>query len=171
MRLRPYIDALDYPAIERWITDPRTHAMWCADLIPFPLSRNGFGEALRNVALKHCDTPFVATTEEGAVIGFFCYSVNLEANAGKLKFVVIDPAHRGEGLGRTMLCLACRYAFFVSGVSEVRLVVFSANAAAQRCYEAVGFREDGFDSDAFHFGEEVWGRREMVIRAEELSGL
>lgn len=40
MRLRPYIATKDYHYITQWIDDDRVHALWCANLIPYPLQRN-----------------------------------------------------------------------------------------------------------------------------------
>jgi len=37
MRLRPYIQ--DFDEIINWITDDRTQAMWCANLIHFPIEK------------------------------------------------------------------------------------------------------------------------------------
>ena len=91
MRLRPYIPAQDFDVLRTWITDPRTHAMWCANLMPYPLERRGFEQTLAAFALKYGDTPFVATADDGKVIGFFSYCLNLELNSGKLKFVVVFP--------------------------------------------------------------------------------
>ena len=39
MRLRPYIGTRDFDEIKNWITEERMYAMWCANLIPFPLEK------------------------------------------------------------------------------------------------------------------------------------
>ena len=48
MRLRPYIHSKDYDYIQNWITDERTHALWCANLIPYPMTE----EKLQSVLEK-----------------------------------------------------------------------------------------------------------------------
>ena len=58
-------------------------------------------------------------------------------------FVIVDPAQRGRGLGSTMLRLAVTYARDVLHAAYIGLGVFEQNAAARRCYEAVGFAETG----------------------------
>lgn len=35
MNLRPYNHQEDYPYLEKWISDERTHALWCANRIPY----------------------------------------------------------------------------------------------------------------------------------------
>ena len=70
------------------------------------------------------DSPFVATTNDGEVVGFFCFSVKLHTNEGMLKFVVIDNTMRNKGYGCEMLKLAIKYAFEMAKADAVHLNVF-----------------------------------------------
>lgn len=164
MRLRPFIFACDFDEIKNWISDARTHAMWCANIFKYPLEKENFENALSDVASKFGDSPFVATTDDGKVVGFFCYSANLDANEGMLKFVMVDPLRRGKGFGKAMLRLAIEYAFKITKVDAVQLNVFSENAAAKKCYESVGFAERKTEANAFRFENEFWSRCNMAIR-------
>ena len=165
MRLRPYIENSDCDEIKNWISDDRIHAMWCANLIHYPIEKENFNNVMHEAAIKFGDCPYVATTDDGQVVGFFCYSVNLNTNEGMLKFVMVDPARRGKGLGKEMLQLAILYAFDITKVDAVQLNVFSENIRAKKCYESVGFVERKTDADAFNFKDESWGRCNMVIKA------
>ena len=40
----------DFESIKNWITDERTHAMWCANRTPFPLQKQGFDELLKDIS-------------------------------------------------------------------------------------------------------------------------
>ena len=91
------------------------------------------------MAEQYNDSAYVATTDEGEVIGFFGYSTNLETNEGYLKFVMIDPTKRGKGFGKEMISLAVKYAFEIANANGVRLKVFSNNESAKKCYAGVGF--------------------------------
>lgn len=164
MRLRPYIACKDYDVIKNWISDERTHAMWCANLIQFPMKKNNFEKVIREMAERYGDSPYVATSEEGQLIGFFCYSVNLVTNVGMLKFVMINPDYRGKGYGKEMMQLAVKYAFEITNADAVQLNVFSENITAKKCYEAVGFVERKTDKDAFAYKDESWDRCNMIIR-------
>lgn len=164
MRIRPYISGLDFEIIRQWISDERTHAMWCANLIPYPLERKAFDATLTDMAVKFGDSPFVATANDGKVIGFFCYSVNLNTNEGILKFVMVDQDLRGQGYGKEMLSLAVRYAFEITKAYAVQLNVFSENTGAKKCYLSVGFSERTNTDRAFSFNEELWGRCNMIIK-------
>ena len=46
MRLRPFNACSDFGVIKNWILDERTHAMWCANLIPYPITLDGFTQVL-----------------------------------------------------------------------------------------------------------------------------
>lgn len=166
MRLRPY-QKKDFEVISKWITQERAHALWCANLIPYPLEKEGFYKLLAEAEERFGDSPFVATTEEGKVVGFFCFSVNLSTNEGMLKFVVIDASERNKGYGCEMLKLAVKYAFEIAKADAVQLNVFAENPGARKCYEKVGFKKRAFTEGAFLYKEEAWGRCNMVIFRED----
>lgn len=158
MRLRPYIPSRDFDIVRGWVTDRREHALWCADRFCYPLERENFDSVLAAHSERFTDCAFVATEDNGRPLGFFCYSVNTATNEGMLKFVVNDPLKRGRGVGKEMISLALRYAFDFTKAEMVKLYVFGGNIPAQKCYESVGFTEEGTDSVAFMFGEEPWYR-------------
>lgn len=164
MRLRPFISSKDFDEIKNWIVEERMHAMWSANRIQFPMEKDSFEKSMQEVAELFGDSPFVVTSDEGELIGFFCYSVNIENNEGMLKFVMNNPKYRGKGYGREMLRLAVKYAFEITNVQAVHLNVFTENERAKRCYEAVGFTERKTDLNAFAYKEESWGRCNMIIR-------
>lgn len=161
MRIRPYQNK-DFDIISQWITDERSHALWCANLMPYPLEKNSFDALLQEAEERFGDSPFVATTNNGQVVGFFCFSVNLHTNEGMLKFVVIDNTMRNKGYGCEMLKLAIKYAFEIAKADAVHLNVFPENPGAKKCYEKVGFKERTLTENAFCFKDESWGRCNMI---------
>lgn len=158
MRIRPYASDSDFGALRGWIDDERTHALWCANRMTFPLDRESFENAVRGPGNR----PFTAVDEDGRPIGFFCLSVEARGGEARLKFVVVDPKRRCKGCGREMLALAARYAFDEAGAHALRLSVFSPNERAKRCYLAVGFSVCGLETGAFRFQGESWDRVVMV---------
>lgn len=162
MRLRPYIHTKDYKYLEKWVNDERVHAMWCANLLPYPVTEAGLQEILDKEAKERGGSAYVATDESGITIGFFVYSVNTSNNSGFFKFVILDNEIRGKGYGTQMLELALKYAFDITGVASVQLNVFDINGRAKRCYEKAGFVEDNVAKDAFRYKNECWGRCHMV---------
>ena len=164
MRIRPFLHSQDYDTVASWITDERTHALWCANRMPWPLTEDAFGRFMEEEAEKYRNTAFVATADDGRLMGFFCYSLNLDANEGMLKFVILAPEARGKGYGREMVRLAVRYAFEITRADSVQLNVFSCNEAAKKCYERTGFAVRHTTGGAFVFRDESWGRCNMAIK-------
>ena len=164
MRLRPYIPSHDFDAIKDWVTDERTHAMWSAKHAPYPLEKNAFAEFLADMYGRKGDCPFVATDDDGKVMGFLCTSINYETNEAMLAFVIIDPAQRGRGYGKEMIQLAAKYCLEILKADAVQLSVFTVNERARKCYESAGFTERRITPDAFAYGDEMWGRCNMVFK-------
>lgn len=163
MRIRPYIENKDYEYLEKWIDSERTHALWCANLIPYPLAKESLHDFLERCASEWTDSAYVATQDNGEAIGFFCYSINTADNTGFLKFVVVDSQRRGAGWGTEMLQLALQYAFHITKVELVQLNVFDENIAAKRCYEKIGFATESITRNVFSYKDESWSRCHMFI--------
>ena len=167
MRLRTFNLEKDFDAIKDWIKDERTHAFWCANHTNYPLEKEDFSLLLREIAEMFGDAPFVATTDDGEVVGFFCYGLNYETNEVMIKFVMVDGSKRGQGLGKEMLKLAVKYAFEITKAGAVQLNVFPENERAKKCYEGIGFVERNLTPGAFKYKDEAWGRCNMVIKKED----
>jgi ribosomal protein S18 acetylase RimI-like enzyme len=82
---------------------------------------------------------------EGEVIGYAYGGVEghdwmaLRGPAGVLYDIVVDPAFRGHGIGRTLLDAALA-ALEARGVARVVLSTAEQNEAAQRLFARAGFR-------------------------------
>lgn len=163
MRIRPYIPSKDYAYLSKWIDDERTHAYWCANRLPYPITQKSFHDFLEQISIEWTDIAYVATEDNGQTVGFFCYSVNTENNIGFLKFIIVDKAKRGNGYGKEMLTLALQYAFQITGATAVQLNVFDENTSAKHCYEKVGFSESNVDKTTFAYKDELWTRTNMII--------
>ena len=124
MQLRKFEIDSDFEAMKEWVTDERTHAMWCANLIKHPLSKDNLADTLKEIADRFGDVPYVAISDDGKVGGFFCYSFNNETKEGMLKFVVVDPESRGKGIAGEMLglrlCVLHNLYFYNHMMEEIR---------------------------------------------------
>lgn len=163
MRLRPYIPDTDFDHIRKWDTDERTHALWCAGRLPFPVTRESMDALINDHAVKYGDTPFAATEDDGRPVGFFCIATDVQTNTSMLRFVMVDSSLRGKGYGKEMLSLAVKYAFDIAKADAVQLNVFTQNEAAKKCYLSVGFTERSVTPDVFTYKNESWGRCNMII--------
>lgn len=56
MRIRPYIPNKDYEYLSKWIDDERTYAFWCANLLPYPMTRKSFHDFLEKNAMDWTDS-------------------------------------------------------------------------------------------------------------------
>ena len=166
MKLREFEIDNDFESMKNWVTDERMHAMWCANLIKYPLSKERMATTMTEAADRFGDVPYVAISDDGRVEGFFCYSFNNETKEGMLKFVVVDPDVRGKEVAQKMLRLAVKQAFDNPEAERVQLNVFPENPRAKRCYEKAGFVVRNFTPDAFTFKDETWGRCNMVFNGK-----
>lgn len=163
MRVRTYFDLKDYIYIERWVNSERVHSLWCADLIPYPMTRESFAKVLEEIAVKWDGHAYVVTEENGTPIGFFVYSVKALNNSGFLQFVILNSQMRGKGYGAQMLKLVLKFAFDITGVSSIHLNVFDVNTHAIKCYSKIGFVEKSVEKNVFSYKNEKWGRCNMSV--------
>ena len=168
MDIRLYDPGKDFDVIKDWITDRRSHALWCADRVSFPLRRDEFDRLLTDEYERFGNKAYISVNG-GRTVGFFCISRSGGSSEAMLKFIMVAPDERGRGIGTEMLKTAVFHAFGVLGADTVELCVFSANAAARRCYGKAGFEEIHTDPAAFVFGEEKWDRCIMQILRKDTT--
>ena len=164
MKLRALQIENDFDRIKNWITDKRTHALWCANLLQYPINKENFEHVLSEDAIRYGDSPFVVTTSKDKAIGFFLYSFNGDTKEGLLRFVVVDPEYRGKGVAVEMLKLVALTAFKNSKTEAIQLNLFSENIRAKKCYEKVGFKIRKTTPNAFTYEDESWEKCNMVLR-------
>jgi ribosomal protein S18 acetylase RimI-like enzyme len=95
--------------------------------------------------LEDPDKAVLVADDNGDVVGYAFAAVEgydymaLRGPAGVLHDVIVDPEHRGRGVGR--LLINATLAFFRSrGVPRVVLSTAEQNEAAQRLFASMGFR-------------------------------
>lgn len=169
LQLRPYRGQDDFICIKSWIKDRRTHALWCADLLPYPVTSDALEKVLEKGKRLWGDRAYVFTDDAGKQIGFLVFSVQENEKVSFVKLVLLDDARRGQGYGTKMMKLLLEYLFRNTDVLTVRLNVFHENTQAKKCYEKAGFIELQTVPGAFSLKNEVWGR--CLMAAERKSGL
>ncbi|MDQ1612841.1 MAG: hypothetical protein QOG00_2772 [Pyrinomonadaceae bacterium] len=95
--------------------------------------------------LEDADKAVLVADDGGDVIGYAYAAIegydymSLRGPAGVLHDVIVDPEHRGRGVGR--LLLEAALAFLRSrGVPRVVLLTAERNEGAQRLFARMGFR-------------------------------
>ncbi|MBQ8920599.1 MAG: GNAT family N-acetyltransferase [Oscillospiraceae bacterium] len=143
MQLRAF-QASDAAAVCTWLRTETELYQWSADRFnKFPLTAEDIMENYTPQIASGRFFPFTAADEMGNVLGHFIirYPREDDDTTVRFGFVIVDPAQRGKGSGREMLRLGIRYAAENLYAQRMDLGVFANNPAAQRCYEALGFRE------------------------------
>ena len=113
-------------------------------LAPTPRTEQGYGSFLGS-QIAEKDSVVLVAEENGEVVGYTYASneghdwMNLRGPAGELHDVVVDPAHRGKGIGAQLLA-AVMTALEAKGAPRIVLSTAFQNEVAQRLFERAGFR-------------------------------
>jgi ribosomal protein S18 acetylase RimI-like enzyme len=98
-----------------------------------------------NTQLEDPDKAVIVADDNGDVVGYAYAAVEgydymaLRGPAGVLHDVIVDPEHRGRGVGRRLLDASLEF-FRSRGVPRVVLSTAEQNEAAQRLFASMGFR-------------------------------
>jgi ribosomal-protein-alanine N-acetyltransferase len=87
-------------------------------------------------------------------VAFARWAVIPAAGEAELLRIAVDPAHRGEGLGRRLL-EACQGALAGEGVERLFLEVRVSNHAAIQLYRACGWKPCGLRTAYYPDGEDA----------------
>jgi ribosomal protein S18 acetylase RimI-like enzyme len=124
----------------------RVHHAFDADrfIAPGPRTEQAYAGFLAS-QLDRQDAIVLVAEQQGAVIGYAFAALegsdwlSLRGPAGAIHDLLVDPAHRGAGVGRRLLEHTLRA---LAGLGAPRVVLSAAtkNEAAQRLFSALGFR-------------------------------
>lgn len=109
-----------------------------------PGTERGYGSWLASQT-KEPDVIVLVAEQDGEVVGYAYAGLEghdymaLRGPAGALYDVIVDPAHRGRGVGRQLLDAAIA-ALKTKGAPRVVLSTAQRNEPAQRLFERAGFR-------------------------------
>jgi len=113
-------------------------------IAPTPGTEAGYARFLVS-RIGQADSLVLAAEADGVVAGY-CYAelegtdfMSLRGPAGVIYDLLVDPAWRGQGLGRRLL-EATRAALVERGARQVVLSTAERNAGAQKLFAAAGFR-------------------------------
>jgi RimJ/RimL family protein N-acetyltransferase len=150
IRLIPFTSS-DIDRLLGWIRSPEELMLWTASSFGFPLTREHIEGHLRDSA-ERGDRRIFKAVKEGrneAVGHIELGAIDPRNRSLRIGRVLVDPDHRGQGLGVAMMRAALAMAFQELGMHRVELGVFDVNPAAIACYEHAGFRRDGVRRDSF----------------------
>jgi ribosomal protein S18 acetylase RimI-like enzyme len=124
----------------------RTHHDFDPDrfIAATPRTEHGYGSFL-GTQLEEPNIVILAAERDGEVVGYTYAGVegndymSLRGPAGVLYDIVVDSAHRGQGVGRALLD-ATLEALAAKGAPRVVLSTAERNESAQRLFARAGFR-------------------------------
>jgi len=114
-------------------------------IAPTSRTERGYGSFLSS-QLDDPDVAVFVAEHDGTVIGYTYAEVedsdwmSLRGPAGVLHDIIVDPAHRGRGVGRRLLDATLEF-LRSRGAPRVVLSTAARNAPAQRLFVAAGFRD------------------------------
>lgn len=109
-----------------------------------PQTEHGYGSFL-GTQLNEPDIIILVAEQDGEVVGYTYAGIegidymSLRGPAGVMHDIVVDPDHRGQGVGRLLLD-ATLEALEAKGAPRVVLSTAERNESAQRLFARAGFR-------------------------------
>ncbi|SEO15144.1 Protein N-acetyltransferase, RimJ/RimL family [Amphibacillus marinus] len=90
-----------------------------------------------------------------------------QSNARISRVLIADKSLRGKGYGQQIILRACRIIFDQFGLHRASLGVFDFNVSAVKCYEKIGFKQEGLLREARKVGDVYWNLYEMGMLEHE----
>ncbi|RLT24422.1 MAG: N-acetyltransferase [Chloroflexi bacterium] len=167
--LRPY-DEESMRSLRRWYADPELTRL--SRHRQRPVSDDEFDEVVAS-RISSAEMLAFAIYEriegdlERLVGGCTLASLDLENGSASYHIAIGEPDARGRGIGSAATRLAADFALGGLGLNRLSLTVFSFNTAAIRCYERVGFREEGRAREAIIRDGQRWDEIQMGLLASD----
>jgi ribosomal protein S18 acetylase RimI-like enzyme len=79
--------------------------------------------------------------QQGRPLGYVTCNLSKDSHTGRIGLVGVGAGYRGKGVGKALISGALQW-FWSAGAKKVFVVTQARNIAAQRLYQAAGFRVD-----------------------------
>ena len=159
--LRPY-KPCDAAQIVRWCADETAFYLWSAGRFDhYPITAQEFNTYYEAHGGEEDFFGLCAYDEEGLAGHVLMRAQDADRRNIRFGLIIVDPARRGQGVGRGLLTLALRYAFAFLQAQRVTLGVFAQNAAARRCYDRLGLAVLDVPGDTLRVYGQTWQLIEM----------
>ncbi len=165
MRLRA-LALEDCETLLSWISSADAMFQWSGPWdFRWPLDRLQLRRDLERAGEKRL--VFAAVDAGDELVGHAMLTVQPEHRIGVIGRVLIDPAHRGEGLGTALTHELVRVAFDGLGLHRLQLGVYDFNLGAIACYERAGFVIEGRVRDSTRASNGYWSGYMMALLEPE----
>lgn len=127
----------DLATIVGWVPDSRSVNLFAGPSLQWPLTE----EQLKAVDAIEGRTAWVIAEGSAPASAVGHADLTLAGERARIGRVIVDPARRGQRLGRTMMLLLLDKAREL-GATRVDLYVIEGNVPAIRTYQRLGFVDD-----------------------------
>jgi RimJ/RimL family protein N-acetyltransferase len=164
LTIRPF-ERRDYPELGNWFHSLAELVQWGGPHITVPLD-------LRQLDDMRMDPALICRSFDlnGRLVGHGQVRFDKAADTARLCRIGVSPEFRGWGLSQPIARGLLGEAFAKPWVHRAELAVYTFNVAAQRVYEAIGFRAEGINRQVVRVGEDRWDQVMMSLLRPEWRG-
>ena len=158
VELRPFTKS-DIGQLINRVDSEEFLVQWAGSGLSHPLHEEQLGNlVLSTDGVEPRPIAFTVVDAEGGAIGHIQLSnIDRENRSAGVARVLVGPKSlRGKGLGTEIMRAVLKVGFEKLGLHRIYLHVYDFNQAAIRCYEKVGFRQEGLLRDATRVGDSYW---------------
>jgi RimJ/RimL family protein N-acetyltransferase len=133
------------PVLARWFNDPEVRmGLAHRGIVNADAEEKWYEDVMEAARVPRPTSVQLAIhdVEDGALVGT-CGLEQIDYAYGRAEFGIFVGQRRGKGIGTDATRLALDWAFYMIGLHNVMLEVYSWNEQAQRAYQRAGFREIG----------------------------
>lgn len=142
----------DFDVIASWVPDARACLRWAGPNVSFPFTE---GSLEKELLVADRQSRCLVHPEATEVPLAFGQSWTREVGARHLGRVLVDPSHRGFGLGHALVTRLVDEARADPGIAWITLRVFADNLPALSVYRQAGF----IDVPSLREGDALFMRR------------
>jgi RimJ/RimL family protein N-acetyltransferase len=162
IELRPSV-VEDLPHLLKWVSSEEEMRVWSGPGFLWPLSTNQLRAYFEESRSGQRLLWSADAIKDGALVGHASLALKAEGAVGRLGRVLVDPARRGEGLGRALVTSAVTAGFAQTRIDTLTLGVYRHNTAAHQLYESIGFLATQTPIAATTIGDRSWDSIEMQL--------
>jgi RimJ/RimL family protein N-acetyltransferase len=141
----------DFRRLIGWIDSPEVLARWGGSAFSFPLDEEQLERDLAGAGDSRLAFNAMAAGEVVGHVGLA--ALRPEQGSAYIGRFLVEPGHRGQGLGGAILHAILGKAFRELGLHRVGAQVLESNPRAVILYERVGFVREGVLRDALPIGD------------------
>lgn len=171
VRLREYRKE-DVPLRLKYINDPEVGKSLTPD-VPYPITLHEEEKWFESITAARDTYKFaIETIEDNQFIGGCSINgVDWKNSVAVIGIFIGSKNHRGKGYATDALKVLMDFIFMQMNINKIRLIVYSYNHSAIKCYERNGFKIEGVLREEIYKDGKRYDKIAMgILKEEYLSG-